>query len=776
VPSKRRTGRLRCVLIAAALLSAGAVSAAPPAAERGLPPLSESDRARVDALLGRMSLDEKIGQLNQIPGGRSKSLNSRLGPEEYQRVRRGAVGSYLHVAGAEPLRELQRIAVEESRLGIPLLFAMDVVHGYRTIFPVPLAVASSWDPALAERAARIAAVEASASGLHWTFAPMVDIARDPRWGRIVEGAGEDPFLGSAMAAAQVRGYQGRSLAAPDTIMATAKHFAAYGAAEGGRDYDAADISERTLHETYLPPFAAAAEAGSFMTSFNSIGAVPVTADRALVRGLLRETWGYQGLVVSDWNAITELKNHGVAQDDAAAAAAALSASIDMDMASTAYANALRQAVERDPALMRDLDEAVRRVLAAKARLGLFADPYKYHDAARERRVMLSAEHRRAAREIAEKSVVLLKNEGGLLPLASKVRRIAVVGALAADANSQLGSWRAQGKAEDVKPLLPALEAALPRETRLVFKPGASPRSDDRSGIAAAVEAARQADLTILVVGEDFDLSGEARSRSDLSLPGAQQALAEAVLDTGKPVVLLLMNGRPLALETLAERAPAILETWFLGVEAGPALANILTGKVSPGGKLPVSFPRRTGAVPSYYNHLPTGRPADPDLAKDSARYLDLPITPSFPFGHGLSYSSFTYGPMLLDRRQLAAGASVTISIDISNSGRVTADEVPQLYIRDPVASVSRPVQELRGFRRITLQPGETRRVSFTLDPRHFAFWQAGRWRVEPGAIELMIGSSSADIRARGRIEMVSEAAANASPAVLGTNTREEKVR
>ncbi|MDP8913551.1 MAG: beta-glucosidase BglX [Pseudomonadota bacterium] len=764
------------MLIAAALLSAAAVSAAPPAAERGLPLLSESDRARVDALLGRMSLDEKIGQLNQIPGGRSKSLNSRLGPQEYERVRRGAVGSYLHVAGAEPLRELQRIAIEESRLGIPLLFAMDVVHGYRTIFPVPLAVASSWDPALAERAARIAAVEASASGLHWTFAPMVDIARDPRWGRIVEGAGEDPFLGSAMAAAQVRGYQGRSLAAPDTIMATAKHFAAYGAAEGGRDYDAADISERTLHEIYLPPFAAAAEAGSFMTSFNSIGGVPVTADRALVRGLLRETWGYQGLVVSDWNAITELKNHGVAQDDAAAAAAALSASIDMDMASTAYLNALRKAVERDPALMRDLDEAVRRVLAAKARLGLFEDPYRYHDAARERRVMLSAEHRRAAREIAEKSVVLLKNDGGLLPLASKVRRIAVVGALAADANSQLGSWRAQGKAEDVKPLLPALQAALPRETRLVFEAGASPRSDDRSGIAAAVEAARQADLTILVVGEDFDLSGEARSRSDLSLPGAQQALAEAVLDTGKPVVLLLMNGRPLALEKLAERAPAILEGWFLGVEAGPALANILTGKVSPGGKLPVSFPRRTGAVPSYYNHLPTGRPADPDLAKDSARYLDLPITPSFPFGHGLSYSSFAYGPIQLDRRQLAAGASVTISITITNSGRVTADEVPQLYIRDPVASVSRPVQELRGFRRITLRPGETRRLSFKLDPRHFAFWQAGRWRVEPGAIELMIGSSSADIRARGRIHIMSEAAASSSPAVLGTITSEEKVR
>ena len=772
---------MRCrrgVLLAGSLLAAAVASAAPPSASLTPLALSPVAQAQVEALLARMTLDEKIGQLNQIPGGRSKTLNSRLGPKEYERVRKGAVGSYLHVAGAEPLRELQRIAVDESRLGIPLLFAMDVVHGYRTIFPVPIAVASSWDPELAERAARIAAVEASASGLHWTFAPMVDIARDPRWGRIVEGAGEDPFLASAMAAAQVRGYQGRSLAAHDTIMATAKHFAAYGAAEGGRDYDAADLSERTLHEIYLPPFAAAANggAGSFMTSFNAIGGVPVTADRALVRGLLRDQWGYHGLVVSDWNAISELKNHGVAETNAAAAAAALSASIDMDMASTAYAKELRSAVEQDPALLRDLDDAVRRVLTAKARLGLFEDPYRRHDADRERRVMLSPEHRRAAREIAQKSVILLKNDAGLLPLTAKARRIAVVGALAADAGSQLGSWRAQGKAEDVTPLLPALRAALPQGAQMVYEAGASPRSDDRSGIPAAVDAARQADVTILVVGEDFDLSGEARSRSDLSLPGAQQALAEAVLDTGKPVVLLLMNGRPLVLEKLAERAPAILEAWFLGVEAGPALADILTGKISPGGKLPVTFPRRTGAVPSYYNHLPSGRPADPDLAKDTARYLDLPITPAFPFGHGLSYARFDYGPIRLDRRWVGAGQSVRIGVEVKNSGRVTADEVVQLYVRDPVASVSRPVQELRGFRRIGLKPGETRRVTFTLDPRHFAFRAAGKWLVEPGAIDLMIGSSSADIRAQERIEIVGEAVAASSPASLGTVTSEERVR
>ncbi|MDB5692027.1 MAG: beta-glucosidase, partial [Alphaproteobacteria bacterium] len=706
---------------------------------------------RIEALLVRMTLDEKLGQVTQMPGGRSKALNSLITEEEKVRIREGRVGSYLNVAGAEPSRALQRVAVEQSRLHIPLLFGLDVIHGYRTIFPVPLAMASSWDPSVPERAARVAAEEAAASGVHWTFSPMVDIARDPRWGRIVEGAGEDPFLGSAMAAAQVRGYQGRSLGESDTILATVKHFAAYGAATGGRDYDSADISERTLNEVYLPPFYAAAKAGAgaFMTAFNSIGGVPTTANRALVRGTLRGAWGWPGLIVSDWKAVAELRNHGVAGSDAEAAALALDAGVDMDMSAGLYANDLKAAVRRDPKLRAALDEAVRRVLTAKERLGLFDDPYRGADPARERQVILSEANRAVAREAARRSIVLLKNEGNLLPIAASARRIAVVGVLAGDANSQLGSWRAQGHVEDVRPLLPALAAALPQGTELVYEPGAGPRGDDRTGIAKAVEAAKRADLVLLVVGEDFDMTGEARSRSDLGLPGAQQAFADAILDTGRPVVVLLTNGRPLAIDRLAARAPAILETWFLGVEAGPAIADILTGRVSPGGKLPVTFPRATGAVPFFYDRLPSGRPADPDLAKDSVRYHDLPITPLFPFGHGLSYARFDYSGLRVSRASVPANGTVDVSVTVRNSGAVAGDEVVQLYAHDPVASVSRPIEELRGFRRVALAPGEAKRITFTLRPEQMAIWDSGRWKIEPGEIELMIGASSADIRARG---------------------------
>jgi beta-glucosidase len=732
---------------------------------------------RVEALLAKMSLDEKLGQVTQMPGGRSKALNSLITDAERARIREGRVGSYLNVAGAEQSRALQRIAVEQSRLHIPLLFGLDVIHGYRTIFPVPLALAASWDPSVPERAARVAAQEAAASGVHWTFSPMVDIARDARWGRIVEGAGEDPYLGSIMAAAQVRGYQGASLASPDTILATVKHFAGYGAATGGRDYDASDISERTLHEIYLPPFYAAAKAGagSFMTGFEALNGVPMTANRALVRGTLRGTWGWPGLIVSDWKAVAELRNHGVAGSDAEAAALALHAGVDMDMSAGLYANALKAAVQRDPTLRAELDEAVRRVLTAKERLGLFTDPYRGANPARERAVILSDANRAVARETARRSIVLLKNDGNLLPIAASAHRIAVIGALAADANSQLGSWRAQGHVEDVRPLLPALAEALP-QARIDYEPGAGPRGGDASGIAKAVEAAKRADLVLLVVGEDFDMTGEARSRSDLGLPGAQQALADAVLDTGKPVVVLLMNGRPLAIDRLAERAPAILETWFLGVEAGPAVADVLTGRVSPGGKLPVTFPRATGAVPFFYDRLPSGRPADPDLTKDTVRYHDLPITPLFPFGHGLSYTGFDYSGLTVSRASVPANGEVTVSVTIRNAGAVAGDEVVQLYVHDPVASVSRPIEELRGFRRIALAPGEAKRVSFTLRPEQMAIWDAGSWKIEPGEIELMIGSSSADIRARGSFRIATAGRGAAPAAAIPTPTREAPVQ
>jgi beta-glucosidase len=719
-----------------------------------------------------MTLEEKVGQLVQRAGGRSKSLNSRLDDAELERVRAGAVGSYLHVAGAEPLARLQKVAVEESRLGIPLLFAMDVVHGYRTIFPVPLALAATFAPEAEERAARVAADEATAAGLHWTFAPMIDIARDARWGRIVEGAGEDPYLGARMAVAQVSGYQGGNALRPGSLMATAKHFGAYGAAIGGRDYNSADISERTLQEVYLPPFYAAARAGagSFMSAFNDIAGVPTTSNRELLRGTLRERWGWQGLMVSDWGAIGELLNHGVAEDRRAAAVLALDASVDMDMVGGVYAEDLQGAIARDPARLKLLDEAVLRILRVKEQLGLFDQPMAYHDSAREARELLAPEHREAARAIARQSIVLLKNEGRLLPLdPAKLRSIAVIGALATDGMSSLGSWRAQGKAEDVVTVLKGITAALPTSVKIVSAPGADPRNDDLSGIAAAVRLARGADVTVLMIGEDYDLSGEARSRSSLDLPASQLELARRILALGKPVVVVLANGRPLAITELAEKAPAILETWMLGVEAGNAVADVLFGKYSPAGRLPAEFPRTTGAVPFYYATNATGRPADPDLGKDTVRYHDLPITPLYAFGHGLSYSEFRYADLSQSVTSVGPGERIDISITVENTGGVPGDEVVQLYVRDPIASVARPVLELRGFKRIELGAGQRKRVTFSLAPEQFAFFSArGQWLIEAGRIDFWIGASSADLRASGSFEISKTHTGTAPAAALPT--------
>ncbi len=722
----------------------------------------------IDALLRRMSRSEKIGQLVQRMGGRSKALNSRLGPDELGKVRRGEVGSYLHVAGAEVLRELQRVAVEESRLGIPLLFSMDVVHGYQTIFPVPLAMAASWDPGAMQDHARIAAREASAAGLHWTFAPMVDVARDPRWGRIVEGSGEDAYLGSRMAEAQVRGFQGTDLAAPDTILAGTKHFGAYGAAEGGRDYAGAEVGERTMREVYLPPFRAAAEAGTatYMTAFKAVDGVPTTGNEALLRTMLRDEWRWDGLVLSDWRAVEELMAHGVAADRSSAAGMALRAGVDMDMVADIYADDLESALDDDTSLAPLLDQAVRRILQVKRDLGLFADPYAYHDAAREAEVMLAPPHREAARRIAERSIVLLKNDG-VLPLARTSGRIALVGSLADDALSQLGSWRARGNAEEVVTLRAALEAAHPSVS---YSAGVDGRSADTSGIAQAVQAAQAADMVVLALGEDFDWSGEARSRSTLELPGPQGELFAALKATGKPIVAVLVGGRPLAIPEIAEGADAILATWLLGIEAGPAIVDTLFGANNPGGKLPASFPRATGQVPVHYDHLPSGRPADPDPAKDTARYMDLPITPLYAFGHGLSYTDFSYGEVDLSAPAIPAdGGTITVSVPVTNSGQRSGDEVVQLYMRDPVASVSRPVKQLRGFTRVDLAPGETRTVSFTLTSEQFALWsRQGDWRIEPGIIEVMVGGASDDIRARGTFALIGTAKGRIAPAAIAT--------
>jgi beta-glucosidase len=689
--------------------------------------------ARIRDLIARMTLAEKIGQMNQIAGGRQRALNSRLDPGMLDRVRRGEMGSFLHVAGAEPLRRLQKIAVEESRLGIPLLFAMDVIHGYRTTLPVPLALAATWDPAAMEQAAVLMAEEAWAAGLHWTFTPMVDVARDPRWGRVVEGAGEDAYLGSRMAEAQVRGLEGPAgmPAGRGRILSCTKHFVGYGAVAGGRDYDSADMSERTLHEVYLPPFHAAMRAGSgsFMTAFNDVGGVPMTANAELVRGELRGRWEYQGLVVSDWNAIRELINHGVAATPAEAAALALRAGIDMDMASSTYADFLAPAVAADPTLLPLVDQAVGRILAAKARLGLFDDPYSFGDAAREKTPLA----RKPARDIAARSVVLLRNEGAVLPLKAGAK-IALIGALADDASSALGSWRARGQAEDAV----TLRRALPQAT-----------FDSGSDLASAARVAAAADVVVLAIGEDYDLTGEARSRADLTLPGKQQALIDAVRGGGKPIVAVLMGGRPLALEQALSGIPAVLQTWFLGVESGPAIVDILSGKVSPAGRLPIGMPRVTGQLPMSYAHVPSGRPANPDLAIDSARYHDAAIGPLFAFGHGLSYARFDYGTFAIEERADAA----IVSVAVTNAGSVPAEEVVQLYVRDPVATVARPVAELRGFLRLALKPGEQRTVRFTLTHAQLALWTAGKWVIEAGVIDVMVGSSSADIRARGRFRV-----------------------
>lgn len=710
---------------------------------------------RVEGLLKQMTTAEKLGQLNQMAGGRQIALNSRITDAEYDRVRAGGVGSYLHVAGAEFLGELQRVAVEESRLGIPLLFAMDVVHGYRTMFPVPLGIAATFDTGAAELSARIAAIEATGAGLHWTFAPMIDIARDARWGRVVEGAGEEPFFVAAMARAQVRGYQDGDLSRSDTILATAKHFGAYGAGTGGRDYDSADISERTLKEVYLPPFRAAAEegAGSFMVAFNDIGGVPTTANRALVNDLLRDVWNYQGLVVSDWNSVLELINHGVAATRAEAGALALQASVDMEMTSGIYAADMIEAVEASPGLQAELDASVRRVLTAKERLGLFDDPYIYHDPAREAALMLAPQHRDAARQVAERSLVLLRNDAGLLPLAEAPGRVALIGMLADDARSMIGSWKAQGLAEDVTTLAATLKDRL--GDNLVYEPGAATRgAADPDMIARAVRAAESADLVILVTGEDYDLSGEARSRSDIALPQPQQVLARAILATGKPVVTVLMTGRPLDLGPLDEHEGAILLAWFPGTETGPAIVNTLFGDVSPAGRLPVTFPRRTGQAPVFMGHYPTGRPANPDLSVDSARYMDIPITPAYAFGHGLSYADFEYGGLTVSAGRLAPGETVTISAAVTNVSAMDADEVVQLHIRDPVAQVARPVQEMRGFRRVMVPAGETRRVDFTLRPEQFAYLApSGKFEADAGRIDFQIGPSSDDIRLTGSIEL-----------------------
>ena len=699
----------------------------------------------VDSILARMTVAEKLGQLNQLSGaGNPTGPGGGERATRMQQLRAGGIGSFLNVVGADTTRALQKIAVEQTRMHIPLIFGLDVIHGFRTIFPVPLGEAASFDPSIAERAARVAAVEAAASGIDWTFAPMMDIARDPRWGRIVEGAGEDPYVGEQFAAARVRGFQGNDLRARDAIAATAKHFAAYGGAEGGRDYNVAEVSERTLRDVYLPSFHAAACAGvaTFMASFNEIAGVPSHANRHLLTDILRGEWKYDGMVVSDWTGVWELMNHGVAADSTQAGELGVHAGVDMDMVSEIYTRKLA-AVAGKSLSMAELDEAVRRVLRVKYRLGLFSDPYLRSDAARERSAILTAQNRAAAREGGRRAIVLLKNDGNTLPLRKSLGSIAVVGELAADSNVVLGNWQALGRKEDAVPVLDGIRHAVPSAT-VTYARGASPTSNDTSGIAEAVRVARTADAVVLVVGETADMSAEAESRSTLDLPGAQQQLADALHATGKPVVVVLMNGRPLSIERLNETMPAILETWFLGIEAGNAIADVLFGDTNPGGKMPVSTPRAVGQVPIYYDHKNTGRPPVA-TEKYTSKYWDIPFTPLYPFGYGLSYTTFTIGAPRLAAATIGAGDSLGVEVDLANTGSRAGDEVVQLYIRDDVGSVTRPVRQLRRFQRVTLAPGERRTLHWSLGMGDLAFYDLAMRRVaEPGTFHVYVGPNSRD--------------------------------
>jgi beta-glucosidase len=705
-----------------------------------------------------MTLEEKIGQLNLLPG-RGSQTGPRVPEGGEAMVRSGRVGSFLGIFGAEYTRELQRIATRESRMKIPLLFGLDVIHGFRTIFPVPIAEVASFDSALVESSARQAAVEATAHGITWTFAPMVDIARDPRWGRIIEGAGEDPYLGSVMAAARVRGFQGGDramhLGAADAMLATAKHFAGYGGAEGGRDYNTVELSERTLWETYLPPFEAAVKAGAatIMTSFNDIGGIPAHSSDWLMGDVLRRRWGFKGTVVSDWAGINELIAHGVAATRGAAGILGLRAGVDIDMSDAIYADSLAFLVRAGRAPVALVDSAVRRVLRLKYALGLFDDPYRFSDAARERRHTLAPEHVTAARTAARAGIVLLKNANKTLPLRKDLRSIAVIGPLADDRRSSLGGWAADGRPDEAVSVLAGIRAALGPAGRILSVRGAPVDTVDSSGFANARRTAAAVDAIVLVLGEREDMSSEAASRSSIELPGSQRDLALTVIRAARssqgggntPVVVVLMNGRPLAVPELAREAPALVESWFLGSQHGNAVADVLFGDYNPGGKLPATFPRATGQIPIYYNHRNTGRPSD-STQKYTSKYLDLPSSPLFPFGYGLSYTTFAYSNLRLSAAKIPAGGSVNVSVDVRNSGDRAGDEVVQLYIRDDVASVAEPIKALKGFRRITLQPGEVRTVTFRLDSDALALYDRQMRRVvEPGAFSVYVGTSSEDV-------------------------------
>ncbi|HEY8999829.1 MAG TPA: glycoside hydrolase family 3 N-terminal domain-containing protein [Mucilaginibacter sp.] len=714
---------------------------------------------KVEALLAKMTLDEKIGQLNQYNGDWeatgpvTKDVGNKL-----DEIKQGRVGAVLNIMGTDHCRTFQDAAMK-SRLKIPLLFGQDVIHGYSITFPIPLAEAASWDMGAIEKAERIAATEASASGINWTFAPMVDIARDPRWGRVMEGAGEDPYLGSQIATARVKGFQGNGIGSADAVMATAKHFAAYGAAIGGRDYNSVDMSLRTLWEIYLPPFKAAADAGvgTFMNSFNDLNGTPATGNSYLQRDILKGAWKFKGFVVSDWGSIGEMINHGYAKDNYEAAQEAITAGSDMDMESRSYINNLAKLVADKKVTVTLIDDAVRRILRKKFELGLFDDPYKFINPDREKTALNRPENLEAARDMARKSMVLLKNDNNLLPLSKNLKTVALIGPLVKAEKELKGFWSLDvDQNKGIVSLMEGMKNHAP-DTKFVYAEGCKITGTSHDGFADAIAAAKKADVVVMAMGEAPDMTGEAKSRSNIHIPGEQEELIKAIKATGKPVVVLLMAGRPMVFNWTAENIPSIVYAWWLGTQGGNAMADVLYGDYNPSGKLPITFPRSEGQIPIYYNHYNTGRPAqsDTDLFYKSA-YIDLRNSPQYAFGHGLSYTTFEYQNMELGKFKPSVKElkPIQVSFMIKNTGKRAGEEVVQLYIRDMVSQPVRPIKELKDFKKIMLQPGEIRRVTFNIKRDELAFYNDKLERVtQPGTFQIMIGSASDDIRLQKSFEL-----------------------
>lgn len=721
----------------------------------------------IDELMGKMTVEEKIGQLNLVSVGFDVT-GPIVSQNVEEKIQKGLVGGVFNTFTPIAVRKLQEMAVQNTRLKIPLLFGFDVIHGHRTIFPIPLGLSSSWDLEVIEKSARIAGDEASADGLNWVFSPMVDISRDPRWGRIAEGAGEDSWYGSRVAEAMVRGYQGTDLSANNTVMACVKHFALYGGAQAGRDYNPVDMSERSMMQDYLPPYKAAIDAGSasVMTSFNDINGVPAAANEWLVTDLLRKQWGFDGMVVTDYTALNELVAHGTSANEYQAARDGLIAGNDMDMVGEVYLKNLWKLLKDKNISISHIDAACRRILEAKYKLGLFDDPYLYVNGQRATETLLKDEYRQAARDIARKSFVLLKNDKGTLPLSASIS-IALVGPLAKNQRDLIGNWSGAGDWQKAVSVEQGIRNAHP-EITINYAKGANITDDPvliqrlnaHGGnldidsrlpdliIREAVDAAKKSDVVVAVVGESQGMSGEAASRADISLPGRQLDLLKALKTTGKPLVVVLMNGRPLALPWVQVNADAILETWFAGTEAGNAIADVLFGAYNPSGKLTATFPQHVGQVPLYYNHKTTGRPYGGDfLDKYKSRYLDVSNEPLYPFGFGLSYTTFAYGEVGLSKKEITVKDKLTVTCDVTNTGKLAGEEVVQLYIHDLVGSVTRPVKELKGFQKIMLQPGESRQVAFTLTADELSFYRKDMsYGTEPGEFKVFIGTNSHDVK------------------------------